>query len=180
MRDHAPGKLRGLVQVVFGAGAVLIEDQLFGRAAAEQEKQPGAQLAFGDVDAVLLRQQLRGAEERAAARDDRDLVQAVYARHEPCQQGVARLVVGRHRLFLFGKHVLAFCPHKQLVAGIVEVGHIDVVFIVPARPKCGLVDQIANVGPGQTDGCGGNCSRSTSISSGTSRLCTSKMASRPL
>ena len=72
--------------------------------------------------------------------------------HEPGQQGVARLVVGRHRLLLVRKNLLALRAHQQFVAGVLEVGHVDVVFVVPAGPEGGLVDQIADVGAGQADG----------------------------
>ena len=113
----------------------------------------GLQFALADVQAVFFGEQLRDAQ-RTAAGDDRDLVHAVDARHQPGQQGVARLVVGRHRLLLAREHFLAFRAHQHLVAGVFEVGHVDAVLVVPAGPQGGLVDQVADVGAGQADGAG--------------------------
>ena len=76
------------------------------------------------------------------------------AGHEPGQQGVARLVIGRHRLLLAGEHFLALGAHEHLVAGVLEVGHVDRVLVVPGGPEGGLVDQVADVGAGQADRAG--------------------------
>ena len=45
--DHLPGDLGGAVDVVLRAGGGLAEDELLGRAAAEQHRQLVAQLARG-------------------------------------------------------------------------------------------------------------------------------------
>ena len=153
--------------------------QLFGGPAAEHERQPRVQFAFADVDAVFLGQELRDAQ-RAAARNDRHLVHAIGARHEPGQQGMARLVVGGHLLFLVGQHLLALGPHQDLVAGALEVVHGHRVLALPGRPQGRFVDQVADVGAGQPDRAAARRSRSTSSASGTSRVWTLKICRRPL
>lgn len=69
VRDHAPGEMRGLVQVILGAGAVFVKNELLGRTPAKQEQQPRLQFALADVQPVLFRKQLRGAK-RAPPRND--------------------------------------------------------------------------------------------------------------
>ena len=112
------------------------------------------QFALADVHAVFLGQQLRHAQ-RPAAGNDRHLVHAIGAGHQPGQQGVARLVIGGHPLFLAGEHFFALRAHQHLVAGVFEVVHVDLVFALARGPQGGLVDQVANVGAGQADGAAG-------------------------
>ena len=68
VRDHPPGELHGMVQIAFGAGAELVEDELFRRAAAHVDQQERLQAALADVHAVFFRQEAasrpaRGREE---------------------------------------------------------------------------------------------------------------------
>ncbi len=44
--DHPPGELRGLVQIVLGAGAVFVEDQFLGRPAAQAGTAAGSATRF--------------------------------------------------------------------------------------------------------------------------------------
>jgi hypothetical protein len=66
--NHAARDLGRFFQVVLGAGALLIEDELLGRASAQQEEQSPVQFALADIDAVFLGEQLRGAQGTAADR----------------------------------------------------------------------------------------------------------------
>ena len=60
-----------------------------------------------------------------------------------------RLVIRGHRLLTANEHLFALRAHQDLVAGVVEVGGIDGVLVVARRPQGGLVDEVADVGPGQ-------------------------------
>ena len=68
---------------------------------------------------------------------------------------MARLVVGGNRLLLAREDFFPLGAHEDLVAGVVEVGHFDFFLVVATGPKGGLVDEVADVGPGQPDGTGG-------------------------
>ena len=94
------------LQVVFGAGAVLVELNLLRRPAAEQHRQPRLQIVLRDVVALFFGHELRDAQ-RPAAGHDRHLVHAVAARREPGQQRMAGFVIGRDLLFFLGEHFLA-------------------------------------------------------------------------
>ncbi len=47
--DHSSGELGDLGQVVFSAGAVFVEDEFFGRAAAEHEDQAGCSVRISPM-----------------------------------------------------------------------------------------------------------------------------------
>ena len=94
--------------------------------------------------------QLHGDAQRAATRDDRDLVQRIGLRHMQGDQRMARLVIGRELLFLVGhRHRAALGAHQHLVLGVFEVGHSDEALADPRGPQGGLVDEIGEVGAGE-------------------------------
>src|SRR6185436_20636315 len=82
LRDHVAGELRGALDVVGSAGGHGFgsEDDLFGDAAAEQRGDRAFDAALGERITILLRQELRDAQ-RAAARNDRDLVDRIVLGH---------------------------------------------------------------------------------------------------
>ena len=94
---------------------------------------------------------MRGAE-RPSARDDRDLVYAVAAFEAPCGQGMARFVVGRLFLFSLTEYLFAFSAHEDFVSGVIEVLHVDRLFVIAGGPQRGFVDEVADIRSGQTDG----------------------------
>ena len=65
---------------------------------------------------------------------------------------MAGLVVGRHLLLAAGEHLFPLRAHQHLVAGVVEVGGVDGVLVVPRGPEGGLVDEVADVGAREADG----------------------------
>ena len=73
--DHFARQFRGALDVVACAGAHLVEEHLFGDAAAHHDGDFGFQIFLGVVVLVIDRQ-LHGYAQRHAARDDRDFVQA--------------------------------------------------------------------------------------------------------
>ena len=152
MGHHPPGELAWRRPDRFRRRRVYSPNTSFlRRSPAEHENQPALQLRLADVQPVFLGQQLRDAQ-RPAARNDRHFVQPIDAGHQPGQHGVARLVIGGHRLFFAGEHFFALGAHEHFVAGVLEVVHVDFVFAVARGPQGGFVDQIADVGAGQADG----------------------------
>ena len=53
-------------------------------------------------------------------------------------------------LFLFvGQDFFALCTHKNLVACMFEVRHLNFGLVFPGCPEGGLIDHVANVSSGQ-------------------------------
>ena len=154
VRHHLAGDPRGLLQIVFCARRIFAEDELLRGAAGEDEGQAVIEVGLADVHAVFLGHKLRHAQ-GPAARDDRHLVKLVDARQQPGGQRMAGLVVSRHLLFAAGEQFFPLWPHQHLVAGVVEVGGIDCVFVIAGGPERGLVDEVADVGAGEADGAAG-------------------------
>ena len=152
VRDHAAGQLRGLLQIVFGAGAVFVEDQLLGRPAAEHEHQPARAARVSP----MFRRSSSGSSCVTPSARPRGMIVTLCTRsapgQHPGQQRMARLVIGGHLLFLAGEHFFALGAHQDLVAGVFEVVHVDFVFAVARGPQGRFVDQVAEVGAGQADG----------------------------
>ena len=80
-RDHVARDLGGALEVVRRAGGHLVHEELFGDAPAEQHRDHVQQVVAVHAVAVLLGQLHRHAQ-RAAARDDRDLVHRVGLRQQ--------------------------------------------------------------------------------------------------
>src|SRR5690606_10288346 len=97
---HAVGHARDLLQVVLGAGRAVAVDELLGRPPAERAHDAAAQVALGEVVAVVL-WPLVGDPERLAARRDRHARDRVGAGHDEAEDRVAGLVV-RDALALLG------------------------------------------------------------------------------
>src|SRR3546814_9908235 len=108
-------------------------------AAAGQRAQ--LRLDRGAVVAVLVALgQVHGHAQRAAARDDGDLVDRVVLGHQAADDGVAGLVVGGERLlFLAHRHRAALGAHHDLVARLVEVVHADVLRVLARGEQRRLV-----------------------------------------
>jgi hypothetical protein len=71
-------------------------------------------------------------------------------------QRVARLVEGRDLLLLLGEHHrLALDAHQHLVLGVLEVLHLDGLLAAAGGDQGCLVDQVGQVGTGETGGAAG-------------------------
>src|SRR5215467_6500084 len=79
LADHLASHLGGLLEVVAGTGGLLVQHDLLGGAAAQQDRDAIDQVVLRVVVLVVDRQ-LLGQTEGAAARDDRDLVHGVGTR----------------------------------------------------------------------------------------------------
>jgi hypothetical protein len=99
--------------------------------------------------AVLLRQ-LHGHAQRAAARDDGDLVHRIGLGQQLGDHGVAGLVVGGVAALLLGHdHRAALGAHHDLVLGALEVVHVDQALVAARGEQRRLVDQVGQVGAGE-------------------------------
>ena len=132
-RDHVARDLGGALEVVRRAGRHLVHEELFGDAPAEQHGDHVQHVLAVHAVAVLLRQLHRHAE-RAAARDDRDLVHGVGLGQQPRDDRVAGLVVRGVAALLFGHHDRApLGAHDDLVLRALEVVHVDEPLVRRAR-----------------------------------------------
>ena len=94
--------------------------------------------------------QLLGEAERAAARDDRHLVERIGAGQEIGHEGVAGLVVGDGLLLLLGDdHRAPLHAHQDLVLGVLEVDHLDDLLVLARGEERRLVHQVGQVGAGE-------------------------------
>ena len=87
---------------------------------------------------------------RAAARDDRRLVDRVGRGLVERDDGVARLVIGGHPLLVLGHdHGLALGAHHHLVLGLLELLHRDQALAAAGGEQGGFVDEVGEVGAGE-------------------------------
>src|SRR5690606_26023600 len=137
---------RGPLEVVRGAGGHLVHEDLFGNTAAEQHRNGVEQAIFIHAVAVVLGQ-LHGHPQRAAARDDGDLVHRVGLGQHLGHDRVPGLVVGGVLALFFGHDDrAALGAHDDLVLGLFEVGHVDGAAVAARREQRRLVDQVGEVG----------------------------------
>src|SRR6185312_14286964 len=101
--DHAARQIGGAADVVGSAGRHLLgaEDELLGDAAAEQARHHRLELHLGLAVFIALGQ-VHGDAQRAAARDDRHLVQRLVAFGIKHDERVAALVIGGELLLVLG------------------------------------------------------------------------------
>ena len=85
---------------------------------------------------------------RAAARDDRHLVDAIGSGQKPRGDRVPSFVIGRFFLLFFREDFFTLGAHEDFVAGMFEVGHVDLALVVARGPERRFVDDVANVGTG--------------------------------
>ena len=131
---------------------VLFEEHHLGDASGHEHGELGLEIILG-VGVAVVEGQLLGQAQGQAARDDRDLVDGVGLGDERGHEGVAGLVVGRVPLFLVADdHALALDAHEDLVLGVLEVLHRDLVLAVAGREQGGLVDQVGQVGAAEAGG----------------------------
>src|SRR6201747_968663 len=149
---HLLCRLGHLFEVVGGAGGDLAEDDLLGGAAAQGHRHRVGQLGAGGEELVLGRQADRVAE-RLAAADDRDLVDRVAVGQEVADDRVPHLVIGGDQALLLAHH-----PGLLLGAGdhphdpLLELLHAALATAGAGGQQGGLVDQVGEVGTGESGG----------------------------
>src|SRR5579863_2377719 len=147
LRDHVARELRGTLDIVRrpGRDGFAPEYELLGDAAAEQCGDRTLQAPLRQAVAILLGQELRDAE-RAAARDDRDLVHRIVLGDGHADDGVTRLVIGGHALFLLAHdHRAPLRAHHDLVLGPLELLHSDDALVGTRREQGRLVDEVGQI-----------------------------------
>ena len=141
-----------LLDIVTGAGghAVLAVDPFLGDPATEHHRQLGLEFLHRIAVAIAFGQ-VHGQAQRAPTWNDRHLVQRIVAGHADADQGVARFVISGQRAFGVGHHHRApLRAHHHLVLGLLELGHGDHALGLARRQQRGLVDQVGEIGAGET------------------------------
>ena len=146
LAHHVLGDVGGALDVVRGAARHVVHEELFGDAPAHQHRDLRLEEALRVGVAIGLRQLHRHAH-RAAARDDRDLVQRVGVGQERRDDGVAGLVIGAVDAIQVAQHDRApLDAHQHLVARRVQVGVGDRGSPGAPGEQRRLVDQVGEVG----------------------------------
>src|SRR5947209_1259191 len=128
------------------ARRLLLENDLLGGPATEQDGDAIDQV-LPRIVVLVVQRQLLGEAERAAARDDRHLVDRIRARQEVGDQRVAGLVVSdRPLLGVADDHRASLDAHQDLVLGVLEVEHLDELLVLAGRQQRRLVDEVREVG----------------------------------
>ena len=149
LRDHLLGELGGTLDVVARAGGDVADGDLLGDASAQQAREVVEHLLLAAEELLLFRQVPRAAE-RAAARDDRDLVDRVAVRQDVADDGVAGLVVRDDLLLVLGDQAaLALGTGDDAVDGLFELDHVDLLAAVARGQQRGLVHEVREVGAGE-------------------------------
>ena len=152
--DHRPRDLGHPVQVVGRAGGDRAEHELLRHAAGEQHGHVVDQLLAGLEVAVLLRQVERVAQ-RAAARHDRDLVDAVDAGQQLGAERVAGLVPGDDAALVLGQRAARLHAGHDALDGGVEVRVEQLAAVRAGGEDRGLVADVGQVGAGEAGGLAG-------------------------
>ena len=148
---HPGGDVGRMGDVARRAGCHLpgSEHHLFGGASAHGDDEIRLQLLDGNAEAVMLREPHDEAESLAVGNDG-GAVHLVGTRNQAGAQGVPRLV-DRHEPALFGRqHEGApLKAHHDLVAGGLQMLAGDEVGALPRGEDRRLVDQVAEIRPGE-------------------------------
>ncbi len=127
-----------------------MEDEFFGRTAAQQHGQLIHHLSAADQELVLGRRG-SGVAERPAARDDGDLVDRIRVRQRVPDESVTALVVRNDLALLLGhQQALALRSGGDPVDGFLQGGHLDLGLVGPGRQQRALVDHVGEVSAGET------------------------------
>src|SRR3569832_501491 len=158
---HVAGDFSGPQNVVGRPGGHHVgpEDQLLGDTAAHHAGDRALQPLLAVTVAVRLRQE-HGHAQRAAARDDGDLVHGIMRRHLETDDGMARLVIGGELLlFVVHHHRAALGAHHDFIFRLLEVDHIDQPLVGARGEQGGLVHEIGKIGTGEAGRTAGDDTR---------------------
>ena len=177
--DHRVGDVGHALEIVGGAGGDRAEDELLGRAAAEQHRHHVDQLLAGLQVAVLVGQVERVAE-CAAAGDDRDPVYRVDRRQQLGAQRVAALVVGDDPPLVVGQRRRDCIPAMTRSSALIEVAPLD---LVTSLRRAALIaaslQMLARSAPVRPEVWRASSAKSTVSATGLSREWTLRIRSRP-
>ena len=148
VEDHRAGELGRLLEVVGGAVRDPPEHDLLGRAAGEVDLEQVLEL-LGRVQVALLARQVERVPERAAARDDRDLVDREQIAGQVRHDRVAGLVVGDDAPLLLGHDLALLEPCDDPFHRVLEVGLEQLLLAVAAGEDRGLVGDVLELRAGQ-------------------------------
>ena len=134
VHDHGLGQRRGLLNIAGGAAGNVVGDVLLGDASGHRHDDRVNRLFPAHIQNIFLRQRHRDPE-RAATRNDRDLVQRMRMLEQDIHEGVTGFVPRRRAFFIVGhRHAAAFAAPADFVAGLFKLELADA-FLVCARRK---------------------------------------------
>src|SRR2546426_1551661 len=146
---HLARHVRGLLDVVRGAGRGVARGELLGGPAAESHGNIVLELLLAPQVFVLLRKRPRHTAGHAAG-DDRDLVDRIAVRKKVTDQSVPALVVRDHPLFLFRDDTRAALRSEcHFLQGFLEFGVVDRLLAPPRGQDRGLVHHVGQIGAGE-------------------------------
>mmetsp|Transcript_90632 Transcript_90632/g.151627 ORF Transcript_90632/g.151627 Transcript_90632/m.151627 type:complete len:774 (-) Transcript_90632:202-2523(-) len=153
LRDHGLGHAGHLLQVPAGPGGDLgvPEEDLLGGAPPEGAHDAGLHLALGDQRRVVAGDEPRQPAGLAAG-DQGDLLHGVVPGGQGGAEGVPHLVVGDQGLGLAVADGVAGQTRDDAVDGVVNLQAGDGLLVPAPREDGGLVEQVAQVRPGEAGG----------------------------
>ncbi len=150
--DHRTGQLGNAFEIVRGARGDVVEDQVFGSAAAQQTRHVGLQLVAREQRAILFGES-HGKAAHHATGDDADLLNGVGLRQDVQDDGMAGLMVGDDALLLVADDpALALRASDHAFDGLLELRSTDGVLVAAGGQDGSLVDDVLQVGAHETGG----------------------------
>src|SRR5712692_8202803 len=180
LADHLARHLRRLLEIIAGAGGLLLDDDFLGRAAAQQNGDLVDQVLLR-VAVAIVRRQLHGEAEGTPARDDGHLVERIGARQEVGHEGMAALVIGGGALLGLGDdHGAPLHPISTLSLAFSK-SIISTTFLSwRAASSAASFTRLARSAPEKPEVPRARTMRSTLGASGMRRAWTRRISSRPL
>ena len=179
LADHLAGEVGRLLDVVAGARRHVAEELLLGDAAAHHHGDRRLEVLLG-VRVLVLGRQLHRDAERAAARDDRDLVERVGVRQDRRDERVAALVV-RGVLFSSSVMIMDLRSGPIMTLSLAYSKSIISTFFLLKRAafSAASLTRLARSAPEKPGVPRAMTERSTFSESGVLRVCTFRICSRP-
>ena len=151
-RNHQTSEPGGFGNVVRSARRNVLEEDLFGGAAAQKARDSGDQFVLGHQEAVVF----RGHEHvptGVAARDDRDLLHLIAIRQVDADDGVARFMVS-NLLALFLRHAFRRFGRARDAAidSLINIRKGDCTLVPADSQDRSVVQNGINIRAGEADG----------------------------
>ena len=155
MSHHPTSHRRRTLEIVFRTDSQLTVDDGLGAAAGQQNDQVIKNFLLGQIHPLFVVHHLRHAK-CLASRDDGYFVNRVATFEEPSRDRVASFMVSGSLFFLFGQDLFASSTHQDFVVSMIEIIHLDFVFVFSGGPQGSFIDEVLNVRTGHSCGCFGH------------------------
>ena len=150
--DHAAGKVAGVLQVAYGAGAYIVKGYALGHTASHTHGYLVKYLAPGNV-AVVVVGHGHGVARRLTSGYYGYLVYRIAVLHLQGYYGVSRLVIGGDALILLGNYTAAlFGAHNRAGYGLLQLHHGYLLLLEAGRKYGSLVEHVFKISAGHAAG----------------------------